>query len=231
MVSLLKPFAGAMQDHLVTLKTTTFTPATRSNPSIQKTAGTDYDYQRYSSASGSVIVENIVPGTYAVKLEGYGIVKDFHTILTVPEGVSAQNVEHVPLLSSSSKTMSLFQPNVEIQPFASPASDDNVMMLVEMQPGYVSEFAGKNLEHIMFCPADTTTSIAIVAKDGDQLLEIYETFLNLTDEEGNPNQDMDPTQYINFIENLARRIVLINGAHSGQTNLIPQSTTNLRRSS
>ncbi len=88
MVSLLKPFAGAMQDHLVTLKTTTFTPATRSNPSIQKTAGTDYDYQRYSSASGSVTVENIVPGTYAVKLEGYGIVKDFHTILTVPEGFS-----------------------------------------------------------------------------------------------------------------------------------------------
>ena len=67
------------------------------------------------------------------------------------------------------------------------------------------------------------------AKDGDQLLEIYETFLNLTDEEGNPNQDMDPTQYINFIENLARRIVLINGAHSGQTNLIPQSTTNLKK--
>ena len=229
MVSLLKPFAGAMQDHLLTLKTTTFTPATRSTPSIQKTAGTDYDYQRYSSASGSVTVENIVPGTYAVKLEGYGIVKDFHTILTVPEGVSAQNVAHVPLLSSSSKTMSLFQPNVEIQPFASPASDDNVMMLVEMQPGYVSEFAGKNLEHIMFCPADTTTSIAIVAKDGDQLLEIYETFLNLTDEEGNPNQDMDPTQYINFIENLARRIVLINGAHAGQTNLIPQSTTNLKK--
>ncbi len=73
--------------------------------------------------------------------------------------------------------------------------------------------------------------LRLLQRTGTSCWRFTETFLNLTDEEGNPNQDMDPTQYINFIENLARRIVLINGAHSGQTNLIPQSTTNLRRSS
>jgi Leucine-rich repeat (LRR) protein len=230
MLSLLKPFAEAIQDNIGALKTgTSRTPATRSTPVINKTDATDYDYKRYTSANGGVSVENIVPGTYAVKLEGYGIVKDFYKILSVPEGVSAQNVAHVPLLSSASKTMSLFQPNVGIQPFASPVAGDNIMVLVEMLPEYVSDFAGKNLENILLCPSDTTASVVIVAKDGDQLLEIYETFLSLTDEEGNPNQDMDPTQYINFIENLARRIVLINGAHAGQTNLIPQSTANLKK--
>ena len=230
MVSLLKPFAEAIQDNIGVLKTgTPFKPATRSTPNIQKTDATDYDYKRYTSANGSISVENIVSGTYAVKLEGYGIVKDFYTILTVPEGVSTQNVEHVPLLSSASKTMALFQPNVGIRPFASPVSGDNIMVLIEMLPEYVGGFAGKNLENVLLCPADTAASIVIIAKDGDQLLEIYETFLSLTDEEGNPNQDMDPTQSFNFIENLARRIVLINGAHAGQTNLIPQNTANLKK--
>jgi len=230
MVLLLKPFAEAMQENMGMLTTgISSAPATRSTPYIQKTNGTDYDYMRYSSASGNISVENIVPGTYAVKLEGYGIVKDFYTTLNVPAGVSAQNVKHVPLLSSASKTLSLFRPNVGIKPFASPSSDDDVMILVEMLPEYVSGFAGKNLEHVMLCPADTTTSIIIIAKDGDQLLEIYETFLNLTDEEGNPNPDMDPTQSINFIENLARRIMLVNGVYAGQTNLIPQSTANLKK--
>ncbi len=230
MVLLLKPFARAMQDNLLTLKTgSSLKPATRSTSYIQNTDGTDYDYKRYSSANGSISVENIVPGTYAVKVEGYGIVKDFHTLLTVPQGVSAQNVEHVPLLSSTSKIMSLFKPNVGIRPFASPAADDDVMVLVEMLPEYVSGFAGKNLENVLICPADTTSSIVIIASDGDQLLEIYDTFLSLTDEEGNPNEEIDPTQYINFIENLTRRILLINGAHAGQTNLIPQSTANLKK--
>jgi len=40
---------------------------------------------------------------------------------------------------------------------------------------------------------------------------------------------MDPTQSFNFIETLARRIILINGAHAGQTNLIPQGTANLKK--
>ncbi len=230
MALLLKPYAGAMQKNLMTLKAgTSFIPATRSVPYVQNTNETDFDYQRYSNASGNVSFENIVPGTYAVRLVGYGIVKDFYTILTVPEGISVQNVEHVPLLSSVSKTMSLFRPNTGIRPFASPTADDNIMVLVEMLPEYVSGFAGKNLENVMLCPADTTASIVIIAKDADQLLEIYETFLSMTDQEGNPNQDVDPTQYINFIENLARRIVLINGAHAGQTNLIPLSTTNLKK--
>ncbi|MFA5443485.1 MAG: BACON domain-containing carbohydrate-binding protein [Bacteroidales bacterium] len=230
MLLLLKPFAEAIQENSGIIKAgTSYSPATRSTPYIQKTNGTDYDYKKYTSANGSISIENIVPGTYAVKVEGYGIVKDFHTLLTVPQGVSVQNVEHVPLLSSTSKTMSLFQPNVEIRPFASPATDDNIMVLVEMNDEYVSGFAGKNLENILICPADTTASIVIIAKDMDQLLEIYETFLSLTDEEGNPNQDMDPTQSINFIENLARRIVLINGAHAGQTNLIPQGTANIKK--
>lgn len=149
-------------------------------------------------------------------------------MLTIPEGVTNIAVENIPLLPVTSGTLSLFRPNAGIRPFSSPAADDDVMVLVQMTPDYASAWKGKILENIMLCPMDTTSSIVIMAKDQDQLTQIYEIFLSLTDEEGNPQQPEDPMKFLDFIETLSRRIVMIQGPSVARTNLVPQSTLNLK---
>ncbi len=197
--------------------------------SIRPAAADDYDYKVTSAAGGSVQIKNVVPGTYGVRVNGYGLVKDFYTMLTIPEGVSNIEVKDIPLLSVTSSTLSLIRPNAGIRPFSSPVADDNVMVLVQMAPDFVKTWKGKILENIMLCPMDTTSSIVIMAKDENQLAEIYEIFISLVDEEGNPQQPTDPTQYVNFIETLSRRIIMVQDASVAQTNLLSQSTMNLKK--
>ena len=227
--SLMKPFARDIRKNLEALQTGTLeVPAVRS-ASIRPASTDDYDYKVTSATGGNVQIKNVVPGTYGVRIAGYGLVKDFYTMLTIPEGVTNIAVENIPLLPVTSGTLSLFRPNAGIRPFSSPAADDDVMVLVQMTPDYASAWKGKILENIMLCPMDTTSSIVIMAKDQDQLTQIYEIFLSLTDEEGNPQQPEDPMKFLDFIETLSRRIVMIQGPSVARTNLVPQSTLNLKK--
>jgi len=229
LTSLMKPYASQIRNNLEALKNGTLqVPAMRST-SIRPAAADDYDYKVTSAAGGSVQIKNVVPGTYGVRVNGYGLVKDFYTMLTIPEGVSNIEVKDIPLLSVTSSTLSLIRPNAGIRPFSSPVADDNVMVLVQMAPDFVKTWKGKILENIMLCPMDTTSSIVIMAKDENQLAEIYEIFISLVDEEGNPQQPTDPTQYVNFIETLSRRIIMVQDASVAQTNLLSQSTMNLKK--
>lgn len=195
----------------------------------RQNADQDYDYKAISSSSGEAQIRDIVSGTYAVRIIGYGHVRDFYTTLVVPDGVSNINVTNIPLLAVNSGTLSLFHPNLTIRPFVSPAANDNLMVMVNMSADYAKEWKGKILENIMLYPMDTTTSIVIAAKDTDQLEQIYEIFLSLTDEEGNPQQPADPMQFLNFIEELSKRIIFVKDVHTGQTNLIPQHSTNFKK--
>ena len=227
--SLIKPFARDIRKNLEALQTGTLqVPAVR-NASIRPAAEGDYDYKVTSATGGNAQVKNIVPGTYGVRIAGYGLVKDFYTMLTVPEGATNIAFEDIPLLPVTSGTLSLFRPNVGLRPFSSPVANDDVMVLVQMTPGFVSNWKGKNMENVLLCPMDTTSSIVIAAKDQDQLTRIYEIFLSLIDEEGNPTQPDDPMKFLEFIETLSRRVVMIQDPSVARTNLVPQSTFNLKK--
>ncbi len=227
--SIMKPFAPQIRKNLEALQTGTLeVPAVRS-ASIRPANTDDYDYKVTSSSGGNVQIKNVVPGTYGVRVVGYGLIKDFYTLLTIPEGVTNISVEDIPLLPVTSGTLSLFRPNAGLRPFSSPAADDDVMVLVQMTPDFVSTWKGKILENILLCPMDTTSSIVIMAKDQDQLAQIYEIFLSLTDEEGNPQKPEDPMKFLDFIETLSRRIVMIQDPLVARTNLVPQSTLNLKK--
>jgi hypothetical protein len=229
MASYLEPYREEIRDNLLMLKAKAhFFPSTRST-SIVRTAESDYDIKTYTDTDGKITIRDIVPGTYGVRMVKGSLVKDFYTILTVPEGVTDKTVENVPLLPSTSRTLALFEPQPGIKPFASPVADDNVIILTQMSSQYVETFAGKNLENIMLFPMDTTSSIMIVANSIEQLGDIYETFLAITNQEGDPDPDMDPTLYTDFIEHLSRRIILVQNVIPGQTNLISQDIHNIKR--
>ncbi len=229
MASYLEPYKEEIRDNLLMLKAKShFIPSTRST-SIVRTGESDYDIKTYTDTDGKITIRDIVPGTYGVRMVKGSLVKDFYTILTVPEGVTDKTVENVPLLPSTSRTLALFEPQPGIKPFASPVADDNVIILTQMSSQYVETFAGKNLENIMLFPMDTTSSIMIVANSIEQLGDIYETFLAITNQEGDPDPDMDPTLYTDFIEHLSRRIILVQNVIPGQTNLISQDIHNIKR--
>jgi Leucine-rich repeat (LRR) protein len=231
LASFVKPYRENIRNDLELLKTVTYSvPATRST-AISRTDQPDYDYSLTTQAAGNIEIRDIVPGTYAVRVSGYGIVKDFYTLITIPSGVSEKTIENIPVLSGGSNigTLSLFMPNTATRPFASSVANDNIVMLVQMAPDYVKTWKGKTLDNLMLCPMDTTSSMVIVARNSDQLEQIYDAFLSLTDEEGNPVQPEDPMKFLDFIETLSRRVIMINDVHAGQTNLIPQSTANLKK--
>ncbi len=227
--SYLRPYREEIRDNLLAIKANQyFQPATRST-SVIRAGETEYDYKTYTNTEGQITIKNLIPGTYGVRLVKGSLVKDFYTILTVPEGFTSKNVENVPLLPSTSSTVALFEQQPGIKPFSSPGADDDVIILTQMSSDCMEAYTGKIMENIMLFPMDTTSSMMIVANNIEQLEEIYETFLSITDQEGNPNPDIDPTLYINFIEHLARRIILVQNVIPGQTNLIPQDTNNIKR--
>lgn len=227
--SYLKPYQKSIRENLEMLRSGTDPVRNTRGTMSRQNTNQDYDYMVKSSAEGAVQIKNIVPGTYAVRVTGYGYVKDFYTTLIIPEGITGLTVTDIPPLSVTSKTLSLFNPNVAIKPFSSPAANDNLMVLVHMSADYVKDWKGKILENIMLCPLDTTSSVVIAAKNTDQLEQIYETFLSLTDEKGNPKQPSDPMQFLTFIEELSKRIIFVKNIHSGQTNLISQNSANFKK--
>jgi Leucine-rich repeat (LRR) protein len=188
------------------------------------------EYKTKSNNFGEVPTQNIEPGTYGMRLAyddvytNPGIVKDFYTLLTVPEGNSTLTIENIPTMPSTSQTLTLFQPNAGIRPFASETPNDNVVAMVMMNEDFVRPYKGKVLENILFCPADASAAILIIAQSEDQLTEIYEAFLTFSD-----TTNFDPTKYIGFIENLSKHIIMIENVLPGRTNLISQSENCLKR--
>jgi hypothetical protein len=165
----------------------------------------------------------------------FGLVKDFYTFVTVQHGKNATTIEAIPNLSVTSSTLSLFHPNAGIRPFASPVADNNTVALVSMHNDYVRQYKGKIVENILLYPTDTTASILIVANSEDQLEEIFEAFLAMSEyvpepeEESVSTKSEDITEFLNFIENLAKHVVMIGDVIPGRTNLVLQSEYNLKR--
>ncbi|NLA16248.1 MAG: hypothetical protein GX877_06920 [Bacteroidales bacterium] len=229
---LLKPYRAEVQKNLHLLRSGKRSlPGATPRPVLAANAqASGIEYDRQSSFSGQVLIEDIEPGTYGVRItEAYGILKDFYTIITVPEGKNTIAIENISTLPSTSQTMSLFKPNAGIRPFASPTPNDHVVALVHMENQYVRQFKGKILENIMLCPADTTASILIAANSDDQLEEIFEAFLIISKADTGSTQSVDPMQFIDFIENLSKHVIMIENVIPGRTNLVSQSEHNFKR--
>lgn len=195
----------------------------------------DPDYSVYIS-DGQALFENIETGTYGVRItDVFGLVDNFYTFVTVQHGKNTTTIEAIPNLSITSSTLSLFRPNAGIRPFASPVADDNIVALVSMHNDYVRQYKGKIVENILLCPTDTTASILIVANSEDQLEEIFEAFLAMSEYVPEPEEELvstkseDITEFFNFIENLAKHVVMIGDIIPGRTNLVLQSEYNLKR--
>ncbi len=232
----LQPYRAQVEQNLRKLRSGTLKtkPYTRSMQAAAAQAG-DFDYEGYIS-DGQALLENIETGTYGIRITNvFGLVEDFYTLVTVQRGKNTATIEAIPNLSITSSTLSLFHPNAGIRPFASSVADDNIVALVSMHNDYVRQYKGKIVENILLYPADTTASILIVANSEDQLEEIFEAFLAMSEyvpkpeEESVSTKSEDFTEFFDFLENLAKHVVMIGDVIPGRTNLVSQNEYNFKR--
>lgn len=229
----LKPYRAEIQRNLERLKTSRYAVQPSTRGAVAFNAGAEEtEYSLTSSVDGRVQVENIEPGLYGVRVaEAYGLIDNFYSLITVEAGRNNLSLDGIPSLSPLSSTLSLFRQQAGIRPFASPVANDNIVALVSMDKSYVSQYKGKVLENVLLCPADTTSSMVIIADSREHLEEIYEAFLDLPDVQDSTSIKMDLDgimKFLAFIRDLAQRIVFTGPMQANKTNLVLQQENSLK---
>ena len=227
MAGYLKPFAAEIIANRNKLKQTLNSTSVR--PRLTTKGTETVDYTVVTNANGMATVADIRPGLYAVRMQTTGYVP-FYAQINVPQGDTAMELPGVPTLEVTLPFISVFKENTATRAFASSHADDNILAIVNMDPSAVASHVGKRMDNLVFCPMDTTSSLAIIALTKEDLEATYAIFDAMIDDEGHINtENLSQTELLSFMQDHARRLVMISQVTPCQTNTVSQPDNNFKK--
>ena len=227
MAGYLKPFAAEIVANRKNMKQTLSSASVR--PRLSTKGDEAVDYTVLTNASGTATVTDIRPGLYAIRMQSSGYVP-FYAQINVPQGETSMELPGIPALDVTQLFISVFKENTATRAFVSSSANDNILAIVNMDPSVVASHVGKRVNNLVLCPMDTTSSMAIIALTKEDLEATYAIFDAMIDDEGHINtENLSQAELLSFMQDHARRLVMISDITPGQTNTVSQPDNNFKK--